>query len=140
MANENFADESSHRVSLIPTIPRKEEIYTPYICLPYKGLAGEQIINKFKGVLKSSLPRNVQPRITFKGKKIGSCFQVKDKVSLEHESNLVYAFKPKLDSKRATQYVGETNVRYGTRTHEHLNKDKDSSVYKQHMTTNNVAS
>ena len=148
MANENFAVVSSHPVPLIPTTlndvnhnilnqPRKEEIYSPYICLPYKGLVGEQIIKKFKGVLKNTLPSNVHPRIIFKGKKIGSCFQVKDKVSLEHESNLVYAFKPKLDSERSTQYVGETNVRYGTRTHEHLHTDKDSSVYK-HMTTNNL--
>ena len=50
----------------------------------------------------------------------------------------MYALKPKLDSEVVTQYVGETNVRYGTRTYEHLNTDKGSSVYK-HMISNNLA-
>ena len=44
----------------------------------------------------------------------------------EQESNLVYAFK----TDEVKDYVGETRVRYGTRTHEHTGTDKASAVYK----------
>ena len=99
-------------------------------------LPGEEIIRKFKNSLKNSLPTNVKPRITFQGKKIGSFFRIKDKVPLEHESDLVYAFKPKYNADPVTEYVGETKVRYGTRTYEHCYTDKESSIFK-HKVENN---
>ena len=57
---------------------------------------------------------------------------------MEHETNLIYAFKPTYDSEKVTEYVGETKVRFGTRTYEHLNTDKASSVYK-HKVDNNLS-
>ena len=41
----------------------------PYICLPYFGIQGENLLHKFKGQLKNILPNNVKPRIIYKGKK-----------------------------------------------------------------------
>ena len=111
-----------------------KDVCTPYICLPYKGLPGEEIVRKFKDVLVKSLPNYVQPRIIYKGTKLGSCFRVKDKVPMKHESNLVYAFK----KEGVTNYIGETKVRYGTRTYEHMNTDKASAVYK-HKIENRLA-
>ena len=110
--------------------PSTNEDHTPYICLPYRGLSGEEIIRKFRNTLNNSLPNNVKPRIAFQGKKIGSFFRIKDKVPLEHESDLVYAFKPKYNADPVTEYVGETRVRYGTRTYEHCYTDKESSIFK----------
>ena len=124
-------------VSLVTDPSRKEEIHTPYICLPYKGLPGEGIVRKFRDILTKTLPTNVKPRIVYKGKKLGSCFRIKDKVPLEHESNLVYAFKPTYAEKQVTDYVGETNVRLGTRSYEHCHTDKLSAVYK-HKVQNNL--
>ena len=37
---------------------------------------------------------------------------------------------------RSTDYVGETNVRYGTRCYEHCHTDKESSVYKHKVAKN----
>ena len=56
-------------------------------------------------------------------KKTGSCFRLKDKVSIEHQSGLVYAFKK-------GKYVGETKVRFGDRIDQHCHTDKKSAVYK----------
>ena len=42
----------------------------------------------------------------------------------------MYAFRPEQDFETSTQYVGETKVRFGTRTHEHCFTDKKSSVFK----------
>ena len=139
MGNESVSVVQSNLSSASPVIPvipsvnnapSKEEIYKPYICLPYKGLPGEEVVKKFKNVLKKSLPNNVKPRIIFKGKKLGSCFRIKDKVPLEHESNLIYAFKPAYNAEQVTDYIGETNVRFGTRSYEHCYTDKQSSVFK----------
>ena len=130
-------------VPVIPPVPvitdstSKEEVSNPYICLPYKGTQGEDIVKKFRNVLTKALPTNVKPRIIFKGTKLGSCFKIKDKVPLEHETNLVYAFKPTYDSELVTEYIGETSVGFGTRSYEHCNTDKASSVYK-HKEENNL--
>ena len=56
---------------------------------------------------------------------------------MEHETNLVYAFKPTYDSEQVTEYIGETRVGFGTRSYEHCNTDKASSVYK-HKEENNL--
>ena len=43
---------------------------------------------------------------------------------------MIYAFKLDEDSEQKIKYVGETKVRFETRTYEHCNTDKASSVYK----------
>ena len=103
-----------------------EQEVTPFICLPYKGKAGEDILSKFRDKLTSMLPTSVKPRFAYKGKKLGSYFRVKDVVPLEHQSDCVYAFPSDGDA----DYVGETKVRFGTRTYEHCHTDKKSAVFK----------
>ena len=76
------------------------------------------------------MPGLVKPRFVFKGKKLGSYFWVKDHVPFEHQSDLVYAFRPEYNSKQSIDYIGETNVRFGTRTYEHCFTDKHSSIFK----------
>ena len=44
------------------------DVCTPFMCLPYKGQQGEQIVRKFKDVLLKSIPNYVQPRINYTGK------------------------------------------------------------------------
>ena len=112
----------------------KEEIHTPYICLPFKGTQGEKIVRKFKDTLKKSLPTNVTPRIVYKGKKLGDFFRIKDKIPNKHESDLIYAFEPEGE----IEYVGETKVRFETRPYEHCFTDKESAVYK-HAESNNIS-
>ena len=107
-----------------------EEVH-PYISLPYKGLKGDRILRELKQMIKRCLP-NVIPRFTFKGKKLGSFFRVKDKVKRGHQTDLVYSFVDEEISHdhKPTEYVGMTNVRLETRTHEHCHTDKASAVYK----------
>ena len=109
-----------------PQGQRAEQEVSPFICLPYKGKAGEDILSKFKDKLSSMLPTNVKPRFAYKGKKLGSYFRVKDPVPLEHQTDCIYAF-PRDGN---TDYVGETKVRFGSRTHEHCHTDKKSAVFK----------
>ena len=98
----------------------------PFICLPYKGKEGDKIVSQFRDAISKALPSNVKPQFAYKGKKLGSYFRLKDQVPIEHQSNCVYSFRPE----GSTKYVGETKVRFGTRSHEHCHTDKKSSVYK----------
>ena len=102
----------------------------PYICLPYKGTEGEDILRVLKQTLRNLLPNEVKPRFIYKGTKLGSFFAVKDKVQEIHLSNLVYGYVPQGESDLRDGYIGETHVRYGRRTNEHARWDKKSAVYK----------
>ena len=102
----------------------------PYICLPYKGQEGEGILKKFRDCIKGVLPADMKPRFIYKGTKLGSFFSVKDKVDVQHQTNLVYGYTPKGENELKKGYVGETNVRFGRRAKEHSLWDKASHVYK----------
>ena len=108
----------------------------PYLCLPYKGKQGENVVNKFKGFVNNILPSNVKPRYTYKGKKLGSCFPIKDKIKREHLSNLVYAYSAENSVNHKPDYIGESSVRFETRIHEHTVTDKNSSIFKLIKSTN----
>ena len=101
----------------------------PYICLPFRGFEGEELLRKFKGHLNRILPKEIQPRFIYKGTKIGAYFKVKDRVKIEHQTNLVYGYTPR-GKVLKDGYIGETNVRFGKRTNQHTGEDKTSAVYK----------
>ena len=95
--------------------------------LPYKGPVGEAILNKLRKQLINLLPKEIKPRFSYTGKKLGSYFCIKDAIKKEHLTNLVYAF---FHNPKSIEYVGETNVRFETRTHEHCFTDKRSAIFK----------
>ena len=105
----------------------------PHICLPYKGREGENTVKKLKRCLNNFLPNEVIPRFTYKSKKTGSFFAIKDKIKSEHQTDLVYSYKQ--NNSEVIDYIGETNVRFESRIYEHCNTDKKSSVYKEAQST-----
>ena len=108
----------------------KEGLSYPHISLPYMGYQGNTIIKKFRKKLDKYLPQNIKPRFTFTGKRIGSFFPIKDKVKEEHLSNITYGYtRNKEIRSQEKDYIGETNVRFRTRTQEHKGQ-KQSSIFK----------
>ena len=107
----------------------------PFITLPYNGASGENLVGKLKKCLHKVLPANVIPRFTYKGKKLGSYFSIKDRVADKHNFNIVYAYYPSDTENKTCEYVGETSVRHETRMDEHIRKDKNSSIYKNSLST-----
>ena len=103
-----------------------EKEVKPLICLPYKGKDGDKLISQFRDALSKALPSNIKPQFAYQGMKLGSYFKLKDSVPIEHQSNCIYSFKPE----GATEYVGETSVRFETRCYQHGNTDKKSAIYK----------
>ena len=125
-AQQEPAREVQTASDLAVSVP-EESISKPFITLPYKGEEGECTIRKLRQQLTRALEQvPVEPQIVYTGTQISSFFRTKDKVPLEHQSDLVYRFR----HPEATRYVGETNVRHGQRNHEHLYTDKNSAVYK----------
>ena len=108
--------------------------------LPYKGFKGENLIQGFKKILKSSLPDNIIPRIVFKGRKLGSFFPIKDKVDDKHKSNLVYGYHIPGRETESPHYVGMSKVRHETRINEHIHTDKNSAIYQHKIKHNHILS
>ena len=102
---------------------------TPHMTLPYKGTEGQDIIREFRKKIDNFIPKTVRPRIAFQGKKVNSFFQLKDKVKVEHQSNLIYKYSSGIGDP-SDDYIGETNVRYEARVNEHVRTDKESAVYR----------
>ena len=133
--------ETSHPTQ--PVTPPNDQVLeakqvevTPYICLPYKGVEGEKVIQSFKKSLRSVLSDNVKPRFINKGTKLGSFFSLKDKVESIHQTNLVYGYIPPDEDSLKEGYIGQTKVRFGRRTHEHAHTDKESAVFKNSQEKN----
>ena len=86
--------------------------------------------------LKTLLPNDFNMQIAFKGKKLNSCFKIKDTVNFEHKHNLVYHGKcPPNNCK--DDYVGETGRRISERIMDH-GRDVNSHLLKHHMEKNIV--
>ena len=123
--------------NMATSVKEKESFH--HMCLPYKGKEGETVMKKLKSQLQNVLPKSIKPRIIYKGKKLGSFFSLKDQVKKEHLSELVYGFQEQPNSNK-TSYIGETNVRIGSRSSEHLKTDKKSAIFKHIQANNLVAS
>ena len=108
---------------------KEDTTVKPYICLPFGGLEGERVWRRFKFDIGKILPKEIQPRLIYKGTKVGSYFQIKDKVKTEHQTDLVYGYKPSGKSLEEG-YIGETHVRFGARRKQHIREDKGSSLHK----------
>ena len=71
-----------------------EPVGNAYICLPYKGYEGENIVKRFRKGLKNILPNNIKPIFIYKGTKLDSFFKVKDEIDVAHETDLIYGYTP----------------------------------------------
>ena len=65
-----------------------DKIYRPM--LPYQGGKGSNLLKSVKTYVSKLLPEHTKLEITFTGKKLNSCFSIKDRTSLEHQHDLMY--------------------------------------------------
>ena len=61
-----------------------------------------------KKKLKTLFPNNFITQISFKGKKLNSCFKIKDTVNFEHKNELIYHGKCSANNCK-DDYIGETS-------------------------------
>ena len=55
-----------------------------------KGDKSANLLTSMKRYVSKLFPEHTKLEITFSGKKLNSCFSIKDKISFEHQHNLIY--------------------------------------------------
>ena len=128
---KQVADENAIVLEAQQNTVEPNETVTVRITLPYAGKKGEDIAKEINSHMKQVKPK-LKARVAFKAKRVGSYFNIKDKVKKEHEHNLVYETRcPDCD----VIYVGEAGRRLSMRVDDHGGKDKKSHVLKHSVET-----
>ena len=96
-------------------------------------------MKSFKDCLSEYLPENIFPRFIQKGKKLGTYFQVKDKISIKHLSGIVYGFNVPIFENDVNHYIGETKVRHETWMYQHAYTDSKSAIFRHSHDNNYTA-
>ena len=90
-----------------------------------------------KRYVSKLLPKRTKLEITFTGKKLNSCFSIKDKTSFEHQHDLMYYVNYTEPSCR-DNYVGETGPRIIKRIKNHSGRDHASHMVKHNTETSHT--
>ena len=85
-----------------------------------------------KRYISKFLPEHAKLEITLTGKKLNSCFSIKDKISFEHQHDLIY-YVNCTQSSCYDNYVGETGCRIIERI-----KDYSGRVHASQMVKHNI--
>ena len=108
------------------TDEQKTEPITRFFKLPFIGSYSTLVKKKISSLAKKYC-KEINVKIVFTSKKVGSFFSPKDCLPNELKSFVVYKFQC---ASCEASYVGETYRHISTRIHEHLRTDKKSHVYK----------
>ena len=107
---------------------------THMLVLPYKGERGQRIIKSVNKAVKKILPQNHVTQNVYKSKKLGSYFNIKDSMKLEHQHDFTYFTQCPGVNYNET-YLKETTRRLQERVLEHAGKDRKSNMFKHSMDT-----
>ena len=93
------------------------------LMLPCKGKVGETTRKSLRNTLKYVIPANNTCKIIYTGKKLDSKFNIKDKISKEHEHDLIYKAQCP-DFNCDETYIVEIGRRFSERIIDHSGHDK----------------
>ena len=105
--------------------------------LPYQRNKGSNLLKSMKRHVSKLLPEHTKLEITFTGKKLISCFSIKDKAKFEHQHDLVYyanCTKPFCRD----NYVGKTGRRIIEIIKDHSGRDHASYMVKRNFETSHT--
>ena len=85
--NRNNADKNKQTIQTDVKLESKNKIHL--LLLHYQGEKGLNLTKSLKRNLKSLLPSTVKANIGFTGKKLCTCFQIKDQTKFEHKNDLL---------------------------------------------------
>ena len=109
------------------TDPIKTNENIRYFKLPFIGTFSKFTENKLQKLTKQFCKEDTNIKIVSSTFKLVSPFSTKDKFPYGLKSRVVYKF---LCAGCNASYVGETYRHISTRTHEHLETDKSSNIYR----------
>ena len=141
--NERQSQQAKNRQNVEENSEEDEEVVEeekPAVVslnLPYAGDKGEKLVTNLRKYISKVVNKEkkvVTMNAVYKAKRLGSNFNIKDKISFEHQHNVVY--HAKCPNKRCTShYTGETRCRIGKRGDQHKGKDKKSHIFRHGQKT-----
>ena len=105
--------------------------------LPYQGDKDSNLLKSMKRYVSKLLQEHTKLEITFTGKKLNSCFSLKDKTSFEHQHDLVYYVNCTEPSCR-DNYVEETGRCIIERIKDHSDRGGASYMVKHNIETSHT--
>ena len=100
--------------------------------LPYAGVEGAAIICKLQKSITNTVNKTrkkVKVATVYKATRLGSRFNLKDKIAFENQHNVVYHGDCP-NKKCVSNYVGQTKCRMEKRGGRHAETDKQSHLFK----------
>ena len=98
------------------------------LLVPYKGKEGDFVIKSMKKRVKTLLPSNIRINLVFTGSKISTCFQLKNKIKLKNNHDIVdHRICPENDC--SENYIEETARRISERVNDHTGKDAYTRIF-----------
>ena len=100
--------------------------------IPYAGGVGEEMVSKLKKYICNTVnkfEKKVSISAVYKATKIGSRFNIKDKIAFENKHNVVYHTDCPT-KKCKSHYIGQTKCRIEKRTDQHNGSDEKSHLVK----------
>ena len=82
------ADKNNHTVETDVKFERKDKSHL--LLLSYQSEKSLQITKSLKRNLKRLSPCTVKAKVGFAGKKLSTCFQIKNQTKSEHKHDIVY--------------------------------------------------
>ena len=118
---------SNNRSSFTGNEERNNNVKHHLLVLPYKGSDAMHIISSVRKQVNRALPDDVKIIVSYTGKKLSACFNVKDKTVFNHD-NVFYAKCP--EESCPHDYVGESGRRVLERVKDHNGRDTSSHIFK----------
>ena len=100
--------------------------------LPCQGDKGSNLLESMERYVSKLVTEHTKLEITFTVKKLNSCFSIKDKISFEHQHDLIYYVNCTKPSCR-DDYIGETSRRIIERIKDHSGRDHSSQMVKHNI-------
>ena len=125
--NRNNADKNEHIIQADVKFQSKYKSHL--LLLPCQGEKGLHLTRSLKRNLKSLLPSTVKANIGFTGKKLSTCFQIKDQTKFEHKHDIIYwATCP--EDNCSENYIGENGRPISERIIDYNGRDQKSHIFK----------
>ena len=105
------------------------------LILPYQGDRGNTLVKSLQKRLHNLLPNHINTQVTYTGKKLSTCFNIKTQTKFEHQHDIVYHGKcPEVDC--IDNYIGKASRRVSERIIDHNRRDNKSHLFRHSVEHN----
>ena len=97
------------------------------LVLPYQGEKRIHTVNSMRRYVNKTLPKNVKVQTAFTGKRLRSCFKIKDGTKFEHQHDVIYQVKCSVEN-FWDDYTGKSARHIIERVRDYGGRDTKSHV------------